>query len=115
MTTIEQVKEFHDAFGVSADLEKRRYISGSLLKEELEEFMLAECDQERLDALVDLQYILDGTFIAYGWDKIKDAAFAEVHRSNMTKLQADGTPLLRADGKVLKGPNFEPPNLEQFL
>jgi hypothetical protein len=42
-------------------------------------------------------------------------AFKEVHRSNMSKLGEDGTPVLREDGKVLKGPNYSPPNLKQFL
>jgi len=40
---------------------------------------------------------------------------AEVHRSNMTKLGADGRPLYRADGKVLKGPSYEPPRLASVL
>jgi hypothetical protein len=33
----------------------------------------------------------------------------------MTKLGEDGRPLYRDDGKVMKGPNYEDPNLEQFL
>ena len=41
--------------------------------------------------------------------------FDEVHRSNMSKLGSDGKPIYREDGKVLKGPNFSPPNLEKFL
>ena len=50
---------------------------------------------------------------AFGIDL--DECFNEVHRSNMTKLGEDGRPLYREDGKVMKGPNYEDPNLEQFL
>jgi predicted HAD superfamily Cof-like phosphohydrolase len=46
---------------------------------------------------------------------IFDEAFAEVHRSNMSKLGEDGKPVLREDGKIMKGPNFSPPNLGQFF
>ena len=113
MTTLEMVKEFHDVFRV--DLEQRRKASFRLMLEELVEFYDAQSQVERLDALLDLQYFLDGTFLAYGFDKVKDAAFVEVHRSNMSKLFEDGKPRFREDGKVLKGPNFSPPDLMQFL
>ena len=69
-----------------------------------------------LDGLVDLQYVLDGAFLSLGLHKVKADAFAEVHRSNMSKLGADGKPVRReSDGKVLKGPNFFQPNLQQFI
>jgi len=112
-STIEQVREFHDVFVV--DNEKRRRASFRLMLEELIEFYDAQSDVERLDALMDLQYFLDGTLLAYGMDGIKDAAFAEVHRSNMSKLWPDGTVRYRDDGKVLKGPDFSPPDLMRIL
>jgi len=47
---------------------------------------------------------------------VKDISFAEVHRSNMSKLGEDGKPILReSDGKVLKGPNYFKPDLSQFI
>lgn len=59
--------------------------------------------------LADLLYVVYGTADAFGIDI--DRVFAEVHRSNMSKL-VDGKPLKREDGKVLKGPNYKPPNLD---
>jgi hypothetical protein len=50
-----------------------------------------------------------------GFDKILIQAFEEVHRSNMSKLDENGKPIYREDGKIIKGPNFFPPNLTQFL
>ena len=48
-----------------------------------------------------------------GW--FLDEALDRVHRSNMSKLGDDGQPLYRDDGKVLKGPNYKPPNLEDLI
>lgn len=124
MSTIEMVREFHDAFGVEncshprigdMSINKLRH---DLIQEELRELAVAMVEQDEvatLDALIDLQYVLDGAFLQLGFASVKDAAFAEVHRSNMSKLGADGKPIRRADGKVLKGPNYTPPNLEQFV
>ena len=70
---------------------------------------------EVLHALCDIQYVLDGTFLEFGLHPVKEAAFAEVHASNMSKLGADGRPVLREDGKVLKGPNFRRPQLGPFV
>lgn len=65
------------------------------------------------DALGDLDYVVNGAAIEYGIDLPK--VTAEVHRSNMTKLGADGKPIYREDGKILKGEGYEPPNLEKVL
>lgn len=113
MTTIQLVQEFHEAFGVN--IPKRRKASFRLMLEELIEFYDAKTDVKRLDALLDLQYFLDGTFLAYGWGDIKHEAFKEVHRSNMSKMPKDGKPLFRPDGKILKGLHFTPPDLKRFL
>ena len=48
-----------------------------------------------------------------GWDL--DEAMNRVHLSNMSKLDEEGKPILREDGKVLKGPNYTPPNLEDLV
>ena len=124
-TTLEQVREFHETYGLAVkaapDLTDARInaLRVSLLAEELEEFKAAVAafnPLAALDALVDLQYVLDGAFLSLGLHKVKADAFAEVHRSNMSKLGADGKPVRReSDGKVLKGPNFFQPNLQQFI
>jgi predicted HAD superfamily Cof-like phosphohydrolase len=69
---------------------------------------------EVLDALADIGYILAGTIINHGMQKIYDDAFNEVHRSNMAKL-VDGKVIRREDGKVLKPEGWQPPQLAQFL
>lgn len=100
------VKSFPSIEGVDLDLHEK------LLAEELEEFIQAADDRdpvELLDALADLVYVAYGCALDCGFDL--DAALAEVQRSNLSKLLPDGTVLRRDDGKVLKGPNFTPPDL----
>lgn len=65
------------------------------------------------DALADLLYVTYGAALTFGIPI--EAVFAEVHRSNMTKLDQDGAPIYRADGKVMKGPNYSPPVLLPIL
>lgn len=123
--TIDRVREFHEAFGLSVkdgpDIgdERTNRLRINLLAEELEELkeaLLGGDLVETLDALTDLQYVLDGAYLSFGLHEVKQAAFAEVHRSNMSKLGADGKPVRReSDGKILKGPDFTPPDLAQFV
>jgi predicted HAD superfamily Cof-like phosphohydrolase len=68
-----------------------------------------------LDGLSDLLYVTYGTHHELGTAPIANKAFREVHRSNMSKLNGDGTPIIRNDGKVLKGPNFTPPDLAGII
>jgi len=42
-------------------------------------------------------------------------AFVRVHKSNMSKLGLDGKPIKREDGKVMKGPNYTPPDLSDLV
>lgn len=65
------------------------------------------------DALGDLEYVVNGMALGSGINLPK--VVEEIHRSNMTKLGADGKPIYREDGKILKGPNYEPPRLEPVL
>ena len=65
------------------------------------------------DALADIVYVAYGTAHVYGIDL--DAVLDEVHASNMTKLGADGRPVRRPDGKVLKGPTYRPPDIAAVL
>lgn len=60
------------------------------------------------DALTDIAYVVEGAALEFGLDS--QACLKEVHRSNMSKLGEDGKPIYRADGKVLKGPSFTPPD-----
>ena len=68
---------------------------------------------ETADALADLIYVIYGMALETGIDLA--AVLAEVQRSNMSKLGADGKPVYREDGKVLKGPGYFPPNVEAVL
>lgn len=124
-TTLEQVREFHETYGAAINDEP--HISDkdlnafriSLLQEELDELKEALADNdpiETLDALIDIQYVLDGAFLSLGFHDVKMAAFSEVQRSNMSKLGEDGKPILReSDGKVMKGPNYFKPDMAQFI
>ncbi len=114
---------FHEAFGLPVRREPTAHIPAeeallrqALLDEEVDELRVAVGERDVVgiaDALADIVYIACGTAHAYGIDL--DAVVAEVHRSNMTKLGADGRPLYRADGKVLKGPGYEPPRVAAVL
>lgn len=64
-----------------------------------------------LKELADLQYVLSGMAVSFNLPL--DEAFERVHTSNLSKL-VDGKPLKRADGKFLKGPNYQPPHLEDL-
>jgi len=70
---------------------------------------------ELLKELNDMQYVVDGTYISYGLDKVKAESFAEVHASNMSKLGEDGKPVKSEGGRVMKGPNYRLANMKQFF
>ena len=124
-TTLEQVQEFHETYGLPVEGapniadEKTNALRINLLAEELDELKEALADGdlvEVLDALTDLQYVLDGAYLSFGLHDVKMAAFNEVHRSNMSKLGEDGKPIRReSDGKVLKGPSYFKPDMAQFV
>jgi len=122
---IDAVRKFHDSFKISnaseitANLTEADYmLRYNLLKEENEEYLEA-CQNgdivEIADALGDLLYIWSGTILKHGLaDKI-GPVFSEIQDSNMSKLGEDGQPIYRADGKVLKGPNYFRPNIKKIL
>ena len=70
-----------------------------------------ESRAKMLKELADLQYVLSGMVVSLGLPM--QEIFARVHKSNMSKL-VDGKPLKRADGKFLKGPNYQPPYLQDI-
>lgn len=89
-----------------------------LCQEELAELAEAIADRDIvacLDALTDMAYVGDGTYLTLGLGHYKLAAYAEVHRSNMSKLDRDGRPILSEAGRVVKGPDYSPPDLLSVL
>ncbi len=119
------VKEFHKAFkldyldkpkaDLGIDKNKLRF---NLMKEENEEYFEAANNNDMVevaDALGDMLYILCGTIIEHGMEHKIDEIFKEIQNSNMSKLGADGSPIYREDGKVLKGPNYFKPDIEGIL
>lgn len=119
------VEEFHRAFGLGvgkhpvADLgEAKNKLRFHLMQEENEEYLDAAMNNdlpEVADALGDMLYILCGTILEHGMQNKIEEVFNEIQRSNMSKLGLNGKPVLREDGKVLKGPNFSGPQLRQIL
>ena len=112
--------EFYDAGdleGPGVPAREIYLLRRKLIEEELDEYFEAACEGntvEVLDALCDLAYILMGTVLVHGMGDVFDEAFAEVHRSNMSKFP-NGVALRRADGKVIKPESWSPPNLAQFV
>jgi len=129
-----QVAEFQKAFGqnvadkptlVSESISILRY---KLMKEENTEYLQACIDGDLVevaDALADQLYILCGTILEHGMQDIIEKCFGEVQRSNMSKLDDKGNPIINGEngvfdetrplGKILKSSNFSEPNLKQFL
>ncbi|MAZ71990.1 MAG: hypothetical protein CMC70_02475 [Flavobacteriaceae bacterium] len=122
---IDAVHQFHTAFGLgiketpTADLGiKKNLLRYELMREENEEYLEAANTNDLVevaDALGDMLYILCGTIIEHGMQHKIEEVFNEIQRSNMSKLGADGKPIYRKDGKVLKGPNYFKPNIQEIL
>lgn len=130
-SALDMVRQFHERFELvindepidftfeaeqNYDLSKLFRLREALHLEEwkeLQEAWLGEDLTAVADALCDLLYVLNGTAVSLGIPL--DECFAEVHRSNMSKLGEDGKPIKRNDGKILKGPNYSPPDLHSIL
>jgi predicted HAD superfamily Cof-like phosphohydrolase len=129
-----QVATFQRAFGQNVETQptliskEKAKLRFELMKEENEEYLEAVQNNDLVeiyDALVDQYYILCGTILEHGMQNIIEKGFEEVQRSNMSKLDDDGLPIVngengvwdetRAKGKILKSKNFSEPNLKQFL
>jgi predicted HAD superfamily Cof-like phosphohydrolase len=122
---IEHVETFHDAFGIQNNYsptelisEKEAKLRFDLMREENEEYLEAVMDGDKIeiaDALGDMLYILCGTILKHGMqDKIQEV-FEEIQRSNMSKLDKNGKPIYREDGKVLKSDQYFKPNIAAIL
>ncbi len=118
-----QVAQFHRAYELPLRTSPTVEVGAAqvalrlaLIEEEVRELReAAEAGDlvEVADALADIVYVAYGTAHVYGVDL--DAVLTEVHDSNMTKLGADGRPVRRADGKVLKGPSYRAPEVARIL
>ena len=122
MSNFEDVKIFMKTFGQKVISkpqlpdEKTINLRFDLIKEEvneLEQAMKEKDLKEVADALTDILYVTYGAGCAYGIDL--DKCFKEVQRANMSKLGKDGEPIYNEKGKVMKGPDYSPPNLKQFI
>ena len=122
---INKVKEFHHTFGLdyhespNALVEERIVqLRHRLMQEENDEYLEA-CEQQDLtliaDALGDKLYILFGTIIAHGLQYKIEEVFDEIHRSNMSKLNEQGKPIYREDGKILKSNRYFLPDMKGVL
>ena len=118
-----QAKEFRKKYNLKNDPTKPiRAYQVRLIDEEFREFMQAEgmlfrhgrnVKEECLKELADLVYVCYQYAENMGW--FLDEALDRVHQANMSKLGEDGKPIYREDGKVLKGPNYKPPTLEDLF
>lgn len=118
------VLDFHRAFELTANREPTvpsfldRTLRANLIQEEWAELVTAMARthvdlSEVADALGDLLYVVYGSAVTFGIDM--EPIFAEIHRSNMTKVNPDGTITRRADGKVIKPATYSPVNLGPIL
>jgi predicted HAD superfamily Cof-like phosphohydrolase len=122
---IAAVMQFHESFNLGYKtfpdanlLDGRIQLRYNLMKEENEEYLEAAHNKnivEIADALGDMLYILCGTIIEHGLQHKIEEVFDEIQRSNMSKLGADGKPIYREDGKVLKGPAYYKPDFSKIL
>lgn len=93
----------------------RLLIRLQLIQEELAAGFISRDPVECLDALTDLSYVVDGTYLTTGLAAWKVPALMEVHRSNMSKLDADGNPVIGTSGRVMKSDQYSPPDLAAVL
>jgi predicted HAD superfamily Cof-like phosphohydrolase len=122
---IDHVRVFHDSFGIGnedkptgAILEKDFMLRYELMKEENEEYLEAAKQGDLVevaDALGDMLYILCGTMLKHGMQSKIEEVFVEIQRSNMSKLDDNGKPIYREDGKVLKSSNYFKPDIAAIL
>ena len=119
----EQAKEFRKKYNLKNSAERQtRAVQHRIIVEEFKEFLEAEGmlfmhgrnhQADALKELADLVYECYQYAENMGW--LLDEALNRVHISNMSKLGEDGKPIYRDDGKVLKGPNYKPPDLSDLV
>lgn len=122
---INHVATFHDAFGIGNESEPIGEVDSNtymlrykLMREENEEYLEAAQNgdlTEIADACGDMLYILCGTLLKHGLQHKIEEVFEEIQRSNMSKLDKDGKPIYREDGKVLKSDQYFKPDIKTIL
>jgi predicted HAD superfamily Cof-like phosphohydrolase len=122
---ISHVENFHNAFKLPVRKEhtgqlpeQEFHLRFNLMKEENEEYLEAAKNGdivEIADALGDMLYILCGTINAHGLQHKIAQVFEEIQRSNMSKLDENGQPIYREDGKVMKSANYFKPDIRSIL
>ena len=122
---IDSVKDFHKKYNIGysnepvANLgENKNKLRFKLMSEENDEYLVAANNNDLIevaDALGDMLYILCGTILEHGMHDLIEPIFDEIQKSNMSKLGSDGKPILRNDGKILKGPSYFKPNFSKFF
>ena len=119
----DQAKEFRSKYNLKNSADRAtRGVQHKLIVEEFKEFLEAEGmlfmhgrnhQEHALKELADLVYVCYQYAENMGW--FLDEALNRVHESNMSKLGKDGKPIYREDGKVLKGPDYKPPDLSDLF
>ncbi len=122
---VSEVQRFHETFGLSVAASPVAELPPGvlelrlkLLQEELDEYRQAAEAGDLVaiaDALTDILYVLFGTYVSHGLQELATELFVEVQRSNMSKLDLAGRPVVRADGKVLKSSRFSEPDLATII
>ena len=122
---LESVAKFHNSFGIDSQEfptvkipEETVTLRYYLMIDENEEYFEAARNNDMIevaDALGDMLYILCGTILSHGMQYKISEVFEEIQLSNMSKLGADGKPIYREDGKVLKGPSYFKPDIKSIL
>ena len=130
---INQVKEFHEAFGVQNNMSPTNlnfdelHLRAKLLDEENQEYIEAAMENDLVevaDALGDQLYIVLGTILRHGLQDMILPIFNEIQRSNMSKLDANGNPVIngvngedprKPMGKILKSDLYSEPDIKKIL
>lgn len=122
---IKHVYTFHEAFGITNHNAPTSTIDTRII--DLRHRLMAEENDEYLeaaqrgnlveiaDALGDMMYILCGTILSHGLQDLIEDVFEEIQASNMSKLDKNGQPIYREDGKVLKSDQYFKPNIAKIL
>ncbi len=123
--TIGAVEAFHNAFKIENNYEPTTKLSEAdielrhrLMAEENDEYLQAAKSGDLVevaDALGDQLYILCGTILKHGLQSKIEEVFDEIQRSNMSKLDKDGNPIYREDGKVMKSDQYFRPDIAKIL
>ena len=121
---IMDVHHFHETFKIGNAneptlIDEKDYtLRYNLIKEENDEYLEA-CQNgdivEIADAIGDQLYILFGTICKHGLQHKIEEVFNEIQLSNLSKLDEDGNPIFREDGKILKSNLYFRPNIKDIL